>query len=295
MRAGFALAVIGFLAGCQSTQPPRYRETRSELPTRTFVTVERLADKLDLDYLGERDGYIQMSTAPDYITLIRDSRDARVNGQLLALGQPCLLRGSDYVLSAGDAELVSSKLAAMRAGRVPAEPPSTTPSIVPKPLPSGLPAEWRPGPAVERRDWQAIVIHHAAVRSGDAATIHRMHLGNGWDGLGYHFVIGNGTESGDGEVEVGFRWHDQLKGAHARARPGDDNRWNLHSIGICLVGDFTEVAPSERQMAALVRLVRALMHEYKIPADSVVPHSFVHATECPGARFPWGSFMSRIR
>ena len=82
---------------------------------------------------------------------------------------------------------------------------------------------------------------------------------------------------------------------NARARPGDDNRWNLHSIGVCLVGDFTRMGPSERQMDALVRLVRALMAEYDIPPDAVVPHRFVHGTECPGISFPWDEFVARIR
>lgn len=293
MRAGLALVVIAFVAGCQSTRPPEYRETRTELPARTYVSVVRLADRLDLDYLGEADGCIEISTPPDYIMLVRDSRTAVVNGEHLALGQPCLMRGSDYVVSAGDADLVSSTLATLRSRRGPTEP-MPPPSAPPKAIPaSGLPAEWQPH--ATPRDWRAIVVHHAAVKSGDAASINRMHLSNGWDGLGYHFVIGNGTASGDGQIEMGFRWRDQLKGAHARARPGDDNRWNLHSIGICLVGDFTNTSPSPRQMDALVHLVRALMAEYKIPAENVVPHSFVHATECPGARFPWAEFMARIR
>jgi hypothetical protein len=295
MRAGIALTLIVILTGCRASRVPQVRETSAELPSRTYVSVQRLAAKLDLDYLGEADGFIEMSTAPDYIMLTRDSRTAVVNGEHLAMGQPCLRRGDDYVVSAGDAELVTSKLTTLRAGRRPVEPIPLV--ITPKtPSSSGLPAEWQPNPGAKIRDWQAIVIHHAAMSSGSAAVINKVHLANpGWDGLGYDFVIGNGTQSGDGEVEVGFRWREQREGAHARARKGDDNRWNLHSIGICLVGDFTTVAPSQRQMDALVRLVRTLMAEYGIPADAVVPHHFVHATECPGARFPWQQFMARIQ
>ncbi|HEX5138550.1 MAG TPA: peptidoglycan recognition family protein [Planctomycetota bacterium] len=296
MRAGIALTLIVVFAGCQSSRVPQVRETSAELPSRTYVSVHRLADKLELDYLGEADGFIEMSTAPDYIMLARDSRNAVVNGESVAMGHPCLRRGDEYVVSAGDAELVTSKLATLRAGRKPVEQVPLV--IAPKAAPSssGLPVEWQPLPGARTRDWQAIVIHHAAMTSGSAAVINKVHLANpGWDGLGYHFVIGNGTQSGDGEVEVGFRWKEQREGAHARARKGDDNRWNLHSIGICLVGDFTTVAPSQRQMDALVRLVRALMAEYGIPAEAVVPHHFVHATECPGARFPWGQFMARLQ
>ena len=42
----------------------------------------------------------------------------------------------------------------------------------------------------------------------------------------YHFVIGNGTDSQDGEIEVGWRWRRQIE----VERSGD--------IQICLVGDF---------------------------------------------------------
>ncbi len=290
-----ALFVIGFLAGCQSTRPPVYKETRSELPTRTYVSVRRLAEKLDLEYFGESRGGIEMTSPPDYIMLIPDSRNAVVNGERISLVQPCLMRGTDYVVSAGDAEAITAKLSSLRCGRAPA-PSLAVATRGDRPRSMALPQEWRPSTAAVPRDWQAIVIHHAAMPSADAQSIHKVHLSNpGWDGLGYHFVIGNGTQSGDGEVEVGFRWRQQREGAHARARKGDDNRWNLHSIGICLVGDFTTSPPSEDQMDALIRLVRALMAEYRISAEGVVPHSFVHATECPGARFPWASFMSRIR
>jgi len=296
MRAGLALVAIVFAAGCQSTRLPDTRETRAELPTHQYVTIARLADRLELQYLGDSDGYIELSTPPDHIMLIRDSRSALINGERLSLGDPCMRRGSEYVVSEPDAELVKSTLTSQRAGR---EPPSSTP----KPLrisfenlpPAGLPAAWRPRAGVTPRDWRAIVIHHTAAPRGSAKSIHKLHLSNGWDGLGYHFVIGNGTETRDGEIEAGYRWIEQLKGAHARARPGDDNRWNLHSIGICLVGDFTHKRPSQRQMDALVRLVRALMAEYEIPRESVVPHHFVHSTECPGLSFPWDEFMARLR
>ena len=71
-----------------------------------------------------------------------------------------------------------------------------------------------------RRTWKYIVIHHSATDSGSAASFDRSHRKRGWDGLGYHFVIGNGRGTGDGVVEVGYRWTRQVTGAHAgRPRP----------------------------------------------------------------------------
>ena len=125
--------------------------------------------------------------------------------------------------------------------------------------------------------------------------IHRAHLRRGMDGLGYHFVIGNGSETGDGEIEVGYRWHRQGHGAHARAHPDDDNRWNNYGIGICLVGDFQYTVPTQAQMDSLVKLVRHLQRRYGISLARVVAHDFIKPTICPGPRFPWAEFHARLR
>jgi hypothetical protein len=53
------------------------------------------------------------------------------------------------------------------------------------------------------------------------------------NGLAYHFVIGNGTSSGNGEIEVGNRWRRQINGGHVHS-----DYLNNISLGICLVGDF---------------------------------------------------------
>ena len=37
------------------------------------------------------------------------------------------------------------------------------------------------------------------------------------NGLAHHFVIGNGIDSGDGEIEVGPRWSKQLLGGHLKS------------------------------------------------------------------------------
>ena len=62
------------------------------------------------------------------------------------------------------------------------------------------------------RDWDYIVLHHTASESGSVASIHEEHLrrkdknGNAWLGIGYHFVIGNGSGMDDGEIEPTFRF-----------------------------------------------------------------------------------------
>ena len=111
------------------------------------------------------------------------------------------------------------------------------------------------------------------------AFFDKEHKAKGWDGVGYHFVIGNGTETGDGQVEVTPRWPMQKWGAHAKTL---DNRFNEYGIGICLVGNFDVERPSAKQMQNLSRLVAYLMQTYHIPAQNVVGHRDTKPTDCPG-------------
>lgn len=141
------------------------------------------------------------------------------------------------------------------------------------------------------RTWKHIVIHHSATDTGSADSFHRSHLARGWDGLGYHFVIGNGTGSGSGDVEVGYRWKQQQRGAHA-----GNLEYNEHGIGICLVGDFQANYPSQKQLASLRSLVRFLQAKCKIPNAEVIGHDDVPGkkTRCPGAHFPISSFRASL-
>ena len=165
-----------------------------------------------------------------------------------------------------------------RAGRSP-QTTASLPRV--EPMPNGLgiavPAAWD---VKITRDWRHIVIHHSASTVGSAAIFDKAHKERGWDGLGYHFVIGNGTASGDGEVEVGYRWTQQLVGAHA-----GNAEYNQHGIGICLVGDFENGRqPTPRQVASLTKLVRFLQVKTGIPTCEVIGHRDVpnKDTKCPG-------------
>lgn len=163
--------------------------------------------------------------------------------------------------------------------------PAPAPVVVHRPVPvpatpvarGNLPTGWKP--AVAARPWQYIVIHHSATASGGAKAFDRMHRQNGWDELGYHFVIGNGSETGDGVIEVGSRWPKQKYGAHCKT---PDNRYNDFGIGICLVGDFDKSNPTPAQLRALARLTSHLMKTYNIPANRVIGHGDAKPTECPG-------------
>ena len=81
------------------------------------------------------------------------------------------------------------------------------------------------------RPWKFVVVHHSANPTGSYDQIDRDHRQiQGWDGCGYHFVIGNGTDSPDGQIEVARRWSNQKHGLHCRN--GKTPEVNEYGIGI---------------------------------------------------------------
>jgi hypothetical protein len=160
----------------------------------------------------------------------------------------------------------------------PAAPMPMAPPVTAAPAAyGGVPAAWVPN--VPANHWTWIIIHHSDSDYGSAAIIDKWHRDRGFDELGYHFVIGNGTNSGDGQIEVGPRWTKQKWGAHDNAL---DNRYNISGIGICLVGNFNNTHPTDKQMKSVLRLVVYLMRKYNISADHVLGHGETKDTQCPG-------------
>jgi N-acetylmuramoyl-L-alanine amidase len=143
------------------------------------------------------------------------------------------------------------------------------------------------------RDWQWIIIHHSATRSGNAEIFDTSHRARGMiNGLAYHFVIDNGSDGEpDGHIETGQRWVKQMQGGHCRQA-----YINEQGIGICLVGDFSHDQPTAKQMEALVLLVRGLQDQFHIPDDHVLGHGEVigEFSECPGREFPWAEFRKQL-
>ena len=148
-------------------------------------------------------------------------------------------------------------------------------------------------PGVAARNWRYVVVHHSATEEGGAAAFERYHVTRrGWDSLAYHFVIGNGTQTGDGEIEVGPRWTRQREGSHAGVR-----EYNEHGIGICFVGDFEVQQPTKLQMRSLAALARYLMVRFDIPPDAVLGHRECPgaATKCPGPNLDMEELRDRLR
>jgi N-acetyl-anhydromuramyl-L-alanine amidase AmpD len=142
--------------------------------------------------------------------------------------------------------------------------------------------------------WKYIVIHHSATKQGNATIFdnyHRKEKGMK-EGLTYHFVIGNGTNSKDGEIEVSERWKKQIQGQHCW-----NNQINGTAIGICLVGNFDIFRPSSNQIESLVNLMNDLSKQYRIPKEKVLVHKEVDKkkTACPGKYLPSKTILQRLK
>ncbi len=132
--------------------------------------------------------------------------------------------------------------------------------------------------------WKTITLHHSATLKGNARLFDRDHRRRRMGGLFYHFVIGNGSYTGNGAIEVGWRWKRQVKAN----RPYD--------IQICLVGNFNQQQVSEAQMSTLIHLIRVLQEQYGISTGNIRKHEDIKGkhTECPGKNFPFQKLLTRL-
>lgn len=120
-----------------------------------------------------------------------------------------------------------------------------------------------------RQTTERIILHHSASSVASAEDIHRWHLGNGWEGAGYHFLVRK-----DGKI---YRMRPENKiGAHASGS-------NYNSIGICFEGNFEVEEMSDVQVQSGKELVTYLKNKYRI--NKVQGHRDVNNTSCPGKNF----------
>ena len=152
-----------------------------------------------------------------------------------------------------------------------------------------------------------MVVHHTVTPNDDpdpASTMRAMYayhvVGNGWDDLGYNFVVdaagrvyegrsGGGPDPGESEYGEG------VVGAHAEGQ-------NAGSVGIAVMGTFTRRAPPQAAVDAVTRVVAWQADRHGLDPAGTAPwagghrlpvvagHRDVGSTDCPGdhlyARLP---------
>ena len=150
---------------------------------------------------------------------------------------------------------------------------------------------------VRRGRWKYVIVHNSGTREGNARVfdIYHLRVRHMKNGLAYHFVIGDGHGSGDGQIEIGHRWTAQLNGGHVAS-----DYLNDISLGICLVGDFNRDVPTKAQIGALEELIgylRDRVGKTQGRKAIVYAHKEINPrpTDCPGDRFPYSWLHGKFR
>jgi hypothetical protein len=133
--------------------------------------------------------------------------------------------------------------------------------------------------------WKYIYIHHSRTASGNALT-----LGEKTNGVGDHFVIGNGDGCVEGEIQLSQRWNQQL----AALPPAGANTIDPACISICVVGDFDSTVPTRTQLRRLGQLVGALQGQLHIDASQVLLMQEPRTAAGVGRYFPTSAFRQQL-
>jgi N-acetylmuramoyl-L-alanine amidase len=149
---------------------------------------------------------------------------------------------------------------------------------------------------VDASYWSGIVIQHLGEPAGSIKSIQRSHLSGGLNGIGFHFIIGNGNGLGDGVVRGSERWLHQTRAA--RPISIHPENWDENVITICLIGNGNRRPFTERQILHLSRLVQRLQNELSIATSEVYLASDLdnssNVAPSPGKFFAEALFRSQL-
>ncbi|MBT8326343.1 MAG: N-acetylmuramoyl-L-alanine amidase [Bacteroidia bacterium] len=138
-------------------------------------------------------------------------------------------------------------------------------------------SEWRSGlpePDSGRNEVTVkhCIIHHSAGSNTDTNyvnTIRNIYLlhtqSNGWDDIGYNFVIAPNGTIFSGRDPQGVAEEDNIQGAHFCGK-------NSGTMGICLLGNYNLTSPTSMMKGSLNELLAWKLHKEEIDANISFPH-----------------------
>ena len=153
--------------------------------------------------------------------------------------------------------------------------------VAPMEMPVRLDAIYDTPVKIQQERWRTIYVHHSKTRRGSLPSLES-------GGLADHFVIGNGEESGDGEIQFGQRWQYQQPAQLPAAT------FPERAISICLVGDLDHTPPTAAQVKRLAELVRDLQLRLQIPRTAVQAYNQPGHVGGIGRRFPATEFAQQL-
>ncbi len=161
--------------------------------------------------------------------------------------------------------------------------------------------EWRdgladPAPGRTATDVKHCIIHHAASSNSNTdytAVVRNIYLlhtqSNGWDDIGYNFLVAPDGTVYAGRDPLGVDDEDNIQGAHFCSK-------NSGTMGVCLLGNYEDLAPSDSMIESLISLLSWKLHKENLSAydefnhpdmnsdalGSIALHRNGCATQCPG-------------
>lgn len=166
-------------------------------------------------------------------------------------------------------------------------------------------SEWRKGltppkEAPVKTTVKHVIVHHSAGSNSTTnfleavRNIYTFHTtpppnGNGWNDVGYNFLIAQDGTIFQGRDGQGIMDGDNVLGAHFCGK-------NSGTMGICLLGNYNEVQPTNAAIKSLINLVGWKLGKEKLPVigqfqhtdgllNIISGHRDGCATECPGNNF----------
>ena len=118
-----------------------------------------------------------------------------------------------------------------------------------------------------------IFIHHSASDFGDAELIESWHKEQGWQGIGYHFIILNGYLTSN-NFKKRIQQLDFIgtiqKGRDITTAGSHVKNHNANSIGICLIHDKLQY--EERQLEVYRDLTAGLAKMFNVDPKNILGH-----------------------
>jgi hypothetical protein len=162
-------------------------------------------------------------------------------------------------------------------------------------------ADWRTGlpdpvPGRNSTTVKHCIIHHSAGSNTNTDylnTVRNIYLlhtqSNGWDDIGYNFVIAPNGDIYSGRDPLGVADEDNIQGAHYCGKNGG-------TMGVCLLGNYNDVQPTDTIRESLYKLLAWKLHKEELTAldssrhpnslgdflGTVAMHRLGCSTSCPG-------------
>ena len=144
------------------------------------------------------------------------------------------------------------------------------------------------------RDWDAIKRFHTSWRFGGEIVNEEQaqflitqgrKVEPPWNDIGYHY----GIEWVEFQYIICPGRRENVSGAHC-----SQGGMNLHSLGICFVGNFDLISPPTGQWLKGVELVASLCQKYSIPVSRIYGHRDFAPKTCPGKNFSLMTFCMDV-